>query len=180
MAKEGATAPIPPAQPYTLHVTCRPALLSTTMVSVACDAWQYLGGAHGMHGTTGHNYFVMDSGAEAIELSGILNQPDEGSVAIASFALVDLREQGATLIEDGIVNELEPRHLSNFTFTPDGLVLHFAPYIVGSYAEGDYEVVLDYTVLRPLLRPGQPQRAIVRASSMRPSVNVVLDFEARG
>ena len=43
-----------------------------------------------------------------------------------------------------------------FTFSPAGVEFHFAPYHVGSYAEGMYNVLVPYTVLKPVLRPGGP------------------------
>ena len=43
-----------------------------------------------------------------------------------------------------------------FTFSPAGVEFHFAPYHVGSYAEGMYHVLVPYTVLKPVLRPGGP------------------------
>ena len=43
-----------------------------------------------------------------------------------------------------------------FTFSPAGVEFHFAPYHVGSYAEGMYYVLVPYSVLKPVLRPGGP------------------------
>lgn len=167
-------------QRYALHITCLPALLSDAVVSISCDAWEYMGGAHGLHGTTGHNYLITNAGAEPVELADLLERPDESVEAIAQLALSDLREQGATLVVDGIVPKLDARYLQNFTLTPDGLVFHFAPYIVGSYAEGDYEVTVSHAKLTPLLRRGEPSRALRRASAKPKRVKVILDFEASG
>ena len=164
---------------YALHITCRPTLISTAMVSIACDGYQYLGGAHGSHGTTGHNYLLTSGGAQAVALSDLLERAEDGSATIAALAVADLDKQGATFVVDGSVATLPIEKLENFTFSPDGLVLHFAPYVVGSYVEGDYEVMIPYDELTPLLRKGPPRRAIAHASS-DPGVNIIVDYEAAG
>jgi hypothetical protein len=39
---------------------------------------------------------------------------------------------------------------------PAGLAFHFDPYVVGSFAEGTFRVLLPSRVLAPFARPGGP------------------------
>lgn len=163
--------------PHAIHMTCRPALVTDRLVSIACDTYTYTGGAHGLHGTTGHNYLLSRANAQPIELPAILAK--EASLAVADLCIGDLREQGATFIVDGTTSTSDvASYLENFTITPEGVVFHFAPYSVGSYAEGDYEVLLDFSRLGPRLRDSDARTAIERGTSGHDrSVKLILGFE---
>lgn len=45
------------------------------------------------------------------------------------------------------------QNLNSFALIPDGIRIYFAPYQVGSYAEGSYEVVIPYETIGPSLKP---------------------------
>ncbi|MAT42976.1 MAG: hypothetical protein CL609_11580 [Anaerolineaceae bacterium] len=47
----------------------------------------------------------------------------------------------------------EPTYFKNITFTPAGLMVHFSPYDVASYAAGPQTVLIPYPVLEGTLKP---------------------------
>lgn len=50
--------------------------------------------------------------------------------------------------------------LDTFTIEPDGVRFHFAPYEVGSYAEGSYDVTVPFVHVAELLRDDGPATAL--------------------
>jgi hypothetical protein len=63
---------------------------------------------------------------------------------------VQLQESG----DDWIVSGAGPKdaNFERIAFRKGGVVIHFDPYQVGSYAEGKYEVFIPSSVLEPLMR----------------------------
>ena len=54
-----------------------------------------------------------------------------------------------------------PENYQRWTIAPHGLQLTFDAYQVGSYAEGAYEVVMPFALLRANLDPQGPLRQLV-------------------
>lgn len=127
-------------------------------VSVLCHHYEFSGGAHGNSHFTALNFALADDGTvQSLGLWDLLAKSRTNAEQLSRLILADLRRQRASsVLEGGIKSftaELE-RDSIPFTLQPGGLAFHFAPYAVGAYAEGDYEVRIDHKSLLPLLRPG--------------------------
>jgi hypothetical protein len=110
----------------------------------------YTGGAHPNYGFAEHNFLRSGDEIEMLELPDLFTQNADLS-GMANFVKDDLNKQEASFIpEDFNAKTLEDS--SSFTLSPKGITFHFAPYAVGSYAEGYYEVTVPFEEVKDMLR----------------------------
>lgn len=135
---------------------------SPRFLSVSLFTYEYAGGAHGNYDQTGHHFdlasdrqvgfddiFTPDAAASIIpECTDLIRQAREERNAPhgGDAESWDYRQPVAEAVPD----------LSRWTFAADSAAVYFAPYEVGSYAEGEYECRMPLAFLEPLLRPGNP------------------------
>ncbi len=124
--------------------------------SVLEQVYEYTGGAHGNVILRGWNFLSDGDEARALSLPQLFREASPWEERLADLCKADLRRQGASMFTaagGGIEPQakLEPGDLSVFTLSPAGLRIHFAPYEVGSWAEGTYSVLLPYDKIEPLL-----------------------------
>lgn len=145
-------------QPYTFDMFWTEHFVSDRFVSLLQMNYQYTGGAHG---NIDFRTLLWDRKIQGpIGLEQILKEAgDDGSAlrAVAAYAREELirlkvRQSGFTLEEarrDPALDELMPTRevFANLTLQPSstrglaaGLTFHFAPYYLGSYAEGSYRL----------------------------------------
>jgi Protein of unknown function (DUF3298)/Deacetylase PdaC len=130
------------------HYTIRYA--SKNLVSLLETGDWYTGGAHGNFGFADHTFLQKDGKVERLEFRDLFAENADLS-PLATFVKDDLSNQEASFIpEDFNAQSLED--LSAFTLSPKGITFHFAPYAVGSYAEGDYEVTVPFEEVKDRLR----------------------------
>jgi uncharacterized protein len=70
---------------------------------------------------------------------------------LSRLTLADLKRQSDAYGWEG---EAKKDLFDDFTFSESGLVIHFPPYVAGSYADGDLEVMLSLDQLRGVARSG--------------------------
>lgn len=131
---------------------------SDTLLSLLETVDTYMGGAH-PHTNYGALNFWYDPENDAIVglWLGDLFKADADFESTISDALVGaLRAQQAGWLIDGQITRFTAEELSVFTLAPNGLTFTFAPYQVGSYAEGTYTVTIPWAELSPLLKPNGP------------------------
>ena len=111
------------------------------IVSVLCSFEDYHGGAHGYYYTYGRNYDVA-SGRE-LKLSDVVSKKDkfiglvrdkfEEKYANDSYMLTNAGEYLATLGEEEYAS-------TPWIMDSESITLFFAPYVLGTYADGAQEV----------------------------------------
>lgn len=109
----------------------------------------YMGGAHGSYMV--HYQNVSLKGYRLIALSEAVSD----TVALASVVepyFVDLAKQRGMRYPDDFWFERGKFSLPHeFAFTQSGLLLHYNPYEVASYAQGVFEVLVPYRAIEHLL-----------------------------
>jgi hypothetical protein len=70
---------------------------------------------------------------------------------LSRLTLADLKRQSDA---HGWESEAKKDIFNHFTFSESSLVIHFPPYVAGSYADGDLEVTLSPDQLRAVARAG--------------------------
>ncbi len=151
-------------QRHSLNVRYDDTLVSANFLSVLSASYEYTGGAHG---NTYFESFLFDRRMKAmVSLDDLLDDVSEGApalVAIRDAVYDDLVKQkqerwGAEEFDpegDVFLADVRPStdFLSMFTAEPStepgkigGLTFHFAPYIVGPYAEGTFTVTVGQSV----------------------------------
>jgi hypothetical protein len=129
-----------------LHYYHAPRLIST-----AFAYYSYTGGAHGMSATITTNYgqFAGMSRPKILTLGDFFT--GKGYRKPVEKKLLDTlrgkKDQVASWVQDGTVKTLTDQQLNNFTVSPKGLTWYFAPYEVGPYAAGPFEVQLKFNDL---------------------------------
>jgi hypothetical protein len=121
------------------------------LISTAYVYYSYTGGAHGMGATVATNYgqFPGMTRPKVLTLGDFFNNIGYRK-PVEKLLLDSLRakkEQVASWVQDGTVKTLTSNQLNNFTVSPKGLTWRFAPYEVGPYAAGEFEVLLTFNQL---------------------------------
>lgn len=144
----------PPA--YTWYE--QPKLLSpfNNVVQIMVDSQMYMGGAHGMENST---YLIFDMDLQSrIQLSDIiLKEKENDFFDVAHEAFKNYLKTQLELKSEKQIKEYEQTWAfelpENFYFDQKGLVLIYQPYQMGSYAQGQIELVLAYDALTDKLKP---------------------------
>lgn len=127
--------------PWTSYTEFEVKLVTTNFLSACSVNHWYTGGAHGNYFYTSFNYFGETAeSTEPFDLRAIMGE--DGIRRCSDICLERLREQGASSVLDGFIEELSLEELSVFTVNPWGLVFHFSPYAVGSYVQGAFHVMV--------------------------------------
>lgn len=134
---------------------------SDRFVSLGGRVWEFCGGAHPNHGLTAINLALRGDDVCAIHVADLAVGPG-AAARLHRLVYDDLRRLGASQVDDP---KDHPRELASFDcclMSPAGVLFGFAPYEVGSYAEGCYFVQLDWTKLRGVLVP--PPELVIAAA----------------
>ncbi len=125
---------------------------SPDLISVRGHNYEYTGGAHGNYYDFPVNYWLKNGRAAQVNLVDLFEPKKNWQSTVGGFIRRDLKKRGASWPPKTDKEATE----AAFTFSPAGVEFHFAPYAVGSYAEGSYHVLVPFTVLRPVLRADGP------------------------
>jgi Protein of unknown function (DUF3298) len=147
---------LPDRARFSLTITCEPNVVREALVSLRCFVSAYSGGAHASLVAETFNYAVDGDTARAVGLDDLFLDAKVGRAAVADACLADLRAQGALWVTAGNVTDVREM-VDTFHFEPGKLVVTFAPYEVGPFAEGEHVVELPLSSLRGL-RPSWGQR----------------------
>lgn len=130
------------------------------LVSLGCREYEYAGGAHPNTEFYSENY-ALDGGGKPrkLALKDIVQTSPAAMAQLSRLLVEDLRRQQASSIIDGSIKGFSKELDANgipFTLLPGGLAFQFSPYVVGSYAEGSFRVVIPYRKIAALLRANGP------------------------
>jgi hypothetical protein len=139
---------------------------SSKAISVLHGNDQYMGGAHGQRQVAISNYIDGPAGVEWLDFAALFTRPRGWQDDVRRMILKDLHRQGASWVQpespgksDAEIQtptlELTEAELAELKFTTSsaGVFVHFEEYEAGSYAEGDYVVLLPWNNLEPWVRP---------------------------
>ena len=125
---------------------------SPDLISARGHNYEYTGGAHGNYYDFQVNYWWRNGRAAQVKLADLFAPRKNWQSTVGGFIRRNLKKRGASWPPKTDKEAIE----AAFTFSPAGVEFHFAPYAVGSYAEGSYHVLVPFTVLRPVLRADGP------------------------
>ena len=149
---------------HSLTVNWQTELYTFRLLSLIRYDWTYQGGAHG---NTTHETLLFDRKTRRIRNFGDLFGGSEKEVRakLREFAVSDLLRQKAKRdgkpvegYQDSFVEEGVKGRFLNFTLDPSdvrgraaGLRIWYAPYAVGAYVEGSFEVFVPHPVFSKFL-----------------------------
>jgi hypothetical protein len=139
---------------------------SQNLISMSGEVYSYSGGAHGNTNFISLNYWIREGKAVELELADLF-LPNSGYMKVLSdYCINDLRKKGAGWVVNGEIKSLTEKDLSVFALSPRNITFAFAPYAVGSYAEGPYFVQIPYSELEPVLNAKGPLKPFLEKESI--------------
>lgn len=135
-----------PNSPFDFEVTSTVYLNTPKMVSVTCDIYQDMAGAHPYGFTTCYVFAKVGGKAKKLVYSDILQQG-----AIATIVLPQVNKQKDERQMDHL-DTIPPEEIERFFVTSKGIEWVFPQYVLGSYAEGVYEAKATWAQLKPYLK----------------------------
>jgi hypothetical protein len=125
-------------------------VFSETILSFKTSVYWYgAGAAHGHHATIGRNFLLNP--LREVTLESVTDGSTLALEAISKFCEQFLKAENASPEQDDWVTrgtQAEWGNFSSFYVTDSGLVICFAPYSVGCFAEGEREVPVSWRFLR--------------------------------
>ncbi len=131
------------------------------IVSLLFLNYEYSGGAHGNCWFAAENYAWRDGKLVTLELAQLFDGKSPYIKRLADLCTKDLKRQHASWPEQMTFTAKSP---PIFNITSAGLRFTFAPYEVGSYAEGTYTVIIPYDQIADLIPPTSPLTPLLPAS----------------
>lgn len=139
--------------PWQLSINFGEALHTDDVISLFGVSYDYTGGAHG---NSSFVSFVYDKEAQRIlQLQDLFSDTGKALEAISQYVRNDLRERLGTVNEEWFLDGTNPttKNYENFTLVSsqengsvDGIGIHFPPYQVASYADGEQHVFVPASV----------------------------------
>jgi hypothetical protein len=126
------------------------------MVSLLYTTDEYTGGAHGNYGYTAKTYVWQDG--ELVELAASDLVSPKSISKVTDMLIAELARRHASSAEDARTIKLDDEVINP---TANGLMFTFAPYQVGSFAEGSYTVILPYSKLDGMIPSDSPVNRLV-------------------
>jgi hypothetical protein len=149
-ARDAASEPeIPKLPRFTLKITCDPKIVSDDLLSIVCAVDTYEGGAHGSYAIETFNYAIDGDDVRAVGLDDLFLDPKAGRNAVNDVCMKELSAQAAMWITAGDVTDVRDL-VDTFHIENAAIVVHFAPYAVGPYAEGEHTVEIPLARLHGL------------------------------
>jgi hypothetical protein len=108
------------------------------------------GAAHPNTSTESFNYDLNRNAP--VRLAELFTPNSNYLKEISDYAIRELKKvETASWVENGAGPKIENFH--SWNITPLGLKITFDNYQVGPYAAGPHEVVVPYSVLKPIIKP---------------------------
>jgi Protein of unknown function (DUF3298) len=141
---------------FSLTITCESHAVSESLVSLRCFVSAYSGGAHASLVAETFNFAVDGDTARPVGLDDLFLDPRVGRASVGEACLAELRTQEALWVTAGNVTDVREM-VDTFHVERGKLVVTFAPYEVGPFAEGEHVVEVPIASLRGL-RPAWARR----------------------
>jgi hypothetical protein len=145
-AKQDAKSSLPP---NSLSVSYEVTAANKDFISVLFSFHEYLGGAHPNTITESFNYDLNRNAP--VSLADLFTPNSNYLKVISDYAIKELKKLDTV---SGVENGAGPKigNFHSWNITPTGLKITFDPYQVGPYAAGAHEVLVPYSVLKPIIR----------------------------
>ena len=139
-----------PDQGFDLQVNYEVTAANKDFISVLFIFTEFLGGAHPNGDSKSLNY-DLNSNAP-VNLADLFTPNSNYLKVISDYSIKRLKKTGtAGDVESGAGPKIKNFH--SWNITPAGLQITFDPDDVGSHADGDHEVVIPYSQLKPIIKP---------------------------
>ncbi|MDZ7269148.1 MAG: DUF3298 and DUF4163 domain-containing protein [candidate division KSB1 bacterium] len=129
---------------------------SEDLISLLVTEWSFTGGAHGNTSYAATNYWLHDGRWQTLALADLFLPDADYLAALTRQCRQSLQAQGAAWVQQGEMQAFTAEDLQVFNVMPRALLFTFAPYQVGPYAQGTFQVRVPYHQLGGILNPAGP------------------------
>lgn len=109
------------------------------LISIRQLTYSYTGGAHPNTVMAGHTFAMVGGSPMKLSFRNLIDMKVEQD-RFLGFALLNAVNEAKTRRGSDPLMELSREDCEQFVITPNGVTFLFSRYVLGSYAEGDYEV----------------------------------------
>lgn len=140
-----------PSGEYEAKITSEVSFYSPKkLISVMCDSYSFLGGAHGISAYKVFNYGDVKGKVKELTLADLFKKGSNYKSRVTGLILGKLKEdEDATKVQEGEVKSLTDKQLNRFKISPEGLTFLFDHYELAPYSNGRFEVELTTEELGP-------------------------------
>jgi hypothetical protein len=144
----------------TLDVSYKVLYADRNLVSLIYTTYTYTGGAHGNAASASFNYDLKNG--KMLTLADLFT-PNSGYLTTIAEHCINAIKQRNISDEKWIRGGAGPdrKNYLNWNIVPQGLLITFDAYQVAAYAAGPQEVVVPYSALKEMIKPGGPLAAFV-------------------
>lgn len=140
----------PSLSPSSLDVVYEVTAADRNFISILFSFMSYTGGAHPNTTTSSFNYDLNRN--TPVKLADLFIPNSNYLKVISDYSIKELKKlDTAPYAEEGAGPK--PENFHSWNITPAGLKITFDRYQVGAYVVGEHEVVIPYSVLKPIIRP---------------------------
>ncbi len=132
-------------QDYDLH------FYNDNVISVRLDNSVYTGGAHGFHFSYSRNFLKEPDDYRIFALAEVFVDNADYMSILNRVLIKELKKKGASDIVNGVKTAIVESDLGCWTVGYKGLRFYFSDYSIGSYAEGQFEAIVDYKEIDDIL-----------------------------
>jgi hypothetical protein len=131
------------------------------LISLHFSNYSYTGGAHGNTNSVTYNY-DLNRGV-MLKLADLFQPNSNYLKVISDYCIKEVKKSDLT-DDEWIRNGAGPKaeNYQSWNITPEGLQITFDAYQVAAYAAGPQEVVVSYSVLKPIIKPDGPLAAFTK------------------
>jgi hypothetical protein len=136
--------------PNSLNVNYEVTAADKDFISVLFTFFEYSGGAHPNTITESFNYDLNRNAP--VRMADLFTPNSNYLKVISDYSVRELKKlDTVSSVENGAGPKIENFH--SWNITPTGLKITFDSYQVGPYVAGPHEVVVPYSLLKPIIKP---------------------------
>lgn len=146
---------------YAMDISYTVAYADKNLISLLFNNYSFTGGAHGNTGSAAYNY-DLNRGV-MLKLADLF-QPGANYLKVLSDYCVSKIKKSDMSDDEWIRNGAGPNaeNYESWNITPQGLQITFDAYQVAAYAAGPQDVVIPYSVVKPISKPDGPLAAFIK------------------
>lgn len=111
------------------------------LISVTCDCYEYLGGAHGNSTYRIFNFGDARGKVKQLTLGDLFKKGSDFKTLVSKLLIEKLKEDdGASRVQSGEVKSFTDKQLDRFQIHPEGLTFLFEATELGPYSNGRFQV----------------------------------------
>jgi hypothetical protein len=149
---------------YTLDLSPVISLARPDLISVFFARSTYHGGVHPNFEYVSHAFGIVNAKAKLLALADLFDVGKDPYATLSPVALPKLKARGASSVTSGEIKRLDKKTLRAWVVTPRAITLLFEPYAVASYAEGPYEIKIEFRELADAWDDKGPIRSLLEPS----------------